>query len=80
MPEHEALLQYVRDAYLACGVKLIECPARGGTDGSTLSEMGLPTPNVGTDAQECHSVNEHIAVESLEKMVDVIINLVSRFC
>ncbi len=80
IPEHEKLVQYVRDAYLACDVELIECPVRGGTDGSTLSQMGLPTPNIGTGARECHSVNEHIAVESLEKMVEVIICLVSSFC
>ena len=80
MPDHENLVQSVREAYQACGVELFECPVRGGTDGSTLSQMGLPTPNIGTGARECHSVNEHIAVESLEKMVEVLIDLASRFC
>ena len=80
VPENEEIVQYVRDSYAACGVELVERAVRGGTDGSTLSAMGLPTPNIGTGAQDCHSVNEHIAVESLEKMVKVIIDLVGRFC
>lgn len=80
IPENEDMVQYVRDTYNACGVEIVERAVRGGTDGSTLSEMGLPTPNIGTGAEDCHSVDEHIAVESLEKMVEVIIDLVSRFC
>ena len=51
---------------------------RGGTDGARLSYEGLPCPNLSTGGENFHSIYEYIPVRSLEKMVEVIINLCSR--
>ena len=51
---------------------------RGGTDGARLSYEGLPCPNLSTGGENFHSMYEYIPVRSLEKMVEVIINLCSK--
>lgn len=51
-------------------------PIRGGTDGSRLSFMGLPTPNLGTGGHAFHGPYEHITVEGMEKSAEVIINII----
>lgn len=51
-------------------------PIRGGTDGSRLTEMGLPTPNIYTGGQNFHSNKEWLSVDFLEKTIETMINLV----
>ncbi|MBQ8303657.1 MAG: peptidase T [Clostridia bacterium] len=51
---------------------------RGGTDGARLSFMGLPCPNLSTGGENFHSVHEFISVQSMEKMVEVIVELMKR--
>ena len=52
---------------------------RGGTDGSRLSYMGLPTPNMFTGGENFHGKYEYIAIESMEKAVEVIVNIVKNY-
>jgi len=52
---------------------------RGGTDGSRLSYMGLPTPNIFAGGQNFHSVKEWIPVQAMEKAVEVIVNIARLF-
>jgi len=51
---------------------------RGGTDGARLSFMGLPCPNLSTGGENFHSVHEFISVQSMEKMVEVIVELMKK--
>ena len=51
-------------------------PIRGGTDGSRLSFMGIPCPNLGTGGGNYHGEYEYISVEKMEKSVEIIINIV----
>ena len=51
-------------------------PIRGGTDGSKISFMGLPTPNIFAGGENFHGRYEFVAVESMEKARDVIIEIV----
>ena len=51
-------------------------PIRGGTDGSRLTEMGLPTPNIFTGGQNYHCKNEWASVYGMEKAVETVVNLV----
>jgi tripeptide aminopeptidase len=51
-------------------------PIRGGTDGSRLTAMGLPTPNIFTGGQNYHSNNEWVAVDGMLKSIDTMVNLV----
>ena len=64
-------------AYKKAGLDPIITPIRGGTDGSRLSFMGLPTPNVFTGMQAIHSRHEWIGVSDMEKAVEVILNIAS---
>jgi tripeptide aminopeptidase len=51
-------------------------PIRGGTDGSRLTEMGLPTPNIFTGGRNFHSTREWLDVEDLEKATETLVELV----
>ena len=72
---HFHLVENARTAFRKEGISPIEAPVRGGTDGCTLSFMGLPCPNLSTGGLDAHSVLEFIPVSAMEKMVKVIINL-----
>ena len=72
----------VDNALAACrdvGVEPVVRPVRGGTDGSQLSERGLPCPNLGTGGLCFHSVREFVPVRALELQVDMLERLVARF-
>lgn len=51
---------------------------RGGTDGARLSYMGLPCPNLSTGGANFHSIHEFIPIQSMEKMVEVVIELMKN--
>lgn len=51
-------------------------PIRGGTDGSRLTAVGLPTPNIFTGGQNYHSRTEWLSVDGMEKSVETVLNLV----
>ena len=76
---HPELITAAEEAFRAAGVEPRVIPIRGGTDGAQLSFRGLPCPNLSTGGYACHSVNEFIPVSSLERMVDVLTELVARF-
>ena len=63
-------------AFRACGVEPIKTPIRGGTDGARLSYMGLLCPNLSTGGYNFHGRKELITVEAMEKMVEVLENIV----
>ena len=58
------------------GVEPLVIPIRGGTDGARLSYMGLPTPNIFTGGHNFHGRFEYIPVNSMEKAVQVILNII----
>jgi len=63
---HPEVVQRARDAFRRIGVTPIERPIRGGTDGSRLSFMGLPTPNLFTGEHNFHSRLEWTSRQELE--------------
>ena len=63
-------------AYKKAGVVPKISPIRGGTDGSRMSYMGLPTPNIFTGMQAIHSKHEWIGVRDMLKATEVLVNLV----
>lgn len=73
--EHMHLIHNARAAMLKAGVAPVEPPVRGGTDGARLTYMGLPCPNLSTGGFNFHGVYETIPVASMEKMVEVLLNL-----
>ena len=54
-------------------------PIRGGTDGCHLSFRGLPCPDIGTGAHAYHGPYEHISAQSMDKVVDMVIELVKIY-
>ena len=67
---------FAQEAYQRCGLPFIKEPIRGGTDGSRLSYMGLPCPNIFTGMQAIHSKREWVGVSDMEKAVSVLLQLV----
>ncbi len=65
-------------AYQAAGVQIRHKAIRGGTDGSRLTELGIPTPNIFTGAHDFHSRNEWCSLNQMSKAADVLINLLTR--
>ncbi len=63
-------------AMITLGIKPNIVPVRGGTDGSQLSYMGLPTPNVFTGGENYHGKYEFISAENMEKATQVIIEII----
>ena len=70
------ILHRAQNAFRACGVEPYSTPIRGGTDGSRLSFMGLPCPNLSTGGANCHGRFEFASVPQMETMVDVLVHLV----
>jgi tripeptide aminopeptidase len=62
-------------AIRAEGIEPVRRPIRGGTDGSRLSEMGLPTPNIFTGGHEYHSVREWASVQEMAAAAATIVHL-----
>lgn len=73
---HMYLIHRAKAAFRKAGVEPQEVAIRGGTDGARLSYEGLPCPNLSTGGVNFHGPQEYIPVPSLEKMVEVLLNLV----
>jgi tripeptide aminopeptidase len=65
------IIEVARQAYRAVGLEPVEEAVRGGTDGSRLSYMGLPTPNIFTGGHNGHGRFEYLSVDALEKATEV---------
>ena len=75
LDRHPHVVDCAREAMRRVGVTARERPIRGGTDGSRLSFMGLPTPNIFAGEQNFHSRQEWISVQDMDKAVEVIVAL-----
>ncbi len=76
---HMHLVDIAKAAMEKEGVAPIAEPIRGGTDGSSLSFMGLPCPNLCTGGQNAHGLNECISVQAMEKVVRILLNIVEAY-
>ena len=73
------IVENAKEAMIEANVTPNIRPIRGGTDGARLSFMGLPTPNIFAGGENFHGKYEYIPVESMEKAVEVIINIIKRY-
>ncbi|WP_461205706.1 peptidase T [Clostridium sp. DL1XJH146] len=73
------IVEAASEAMKTSGVTPLIQPIRGGTDGARLSFMGLPTPNIFTGGHNFHGRYEYIPINSMEKAVEVIINIVKYY-
>ncbi len=75
LDHHPNVMECAREALRRVGLTPIEKPIRGGTDGSKLSFMNLPTPNVFAGEQNFHSRLEWVSAQDMEKAVEVIVEI-----
>ena len=76
---HPELIQTAKAAMETLGIEPKAVPIRGGTDGARLSFMGLPCPNLCTGGYNFHGRYECIPVQSLEKVTELLVEIVKRF-
>ena len=69
------IVKLAEEAMKECNIEPIIKPIRGGTDGSRLSYMGLPCPNIFAGGHNFHGRYEYIPIQSMEKAVEVIIKI-----
>ncbi len=74
---HPHIIELAYNAIENVGITPIIKPIRGGTDGSRLSYMGLPCPNIFTGGMNFHGKHEYCSLTTMQKSVDVIINIVT---
>ncbi|HSM49927.1 MAG TPA: peptidase T [Thermoanaerobaculia bacterium] len=79
LDQHPEVVENAREAVRRAGLQVRERPIRGGTDGSRLCFMGLPTPNIFAGEHNFHSRLEWVSVQDMEKAVEVIVNLCRVF-
>ncbi|MDQ3212310.1 MAG: peptidase T [Acidobacteriota bacterium] len=79
LEQHPNVVDYARDAIRRSGLEPVERPIRGGTDGSRLSFMGLPTPNLFAGEHNFHSRLEWVSAQDMDKATEVIVRLCARW-
>jgi tripeptide aminopeptidase len=72
---HPEIIDYAMEAIRRAGLKPVKTSIRGGTDGSRLSFMGLPCPNIFAGEHAFHSRTEWVSVQDMEKAVQTIVHL-----
>jgi len=73
--QHPQVAEYAAEAITRAGLKVKQESIRGGTDGSRLSYMGMPCPNIFTGMQNIHSKLEWIGVNDMAKAVETLVHL-----
>jgi len=76
---HYFIVELAMKAMEMAGVKPVVKPIRGGTDGANLSFMGLPCPNIFAGGHNFHGRFEYVPLQSMEKAVEVMLNIVMLF-
>lgn len=79
LASHPHLMENACNALRELGAEPKITPVRGGTDGSRLSFMGLPCPNLGTGGANYHSRFEYACVQSMEKVTELLVKLAVRY-
>ena len=69
------IVKIAEEAMILANIKPLIKPIRGGTDGSQLSYMGLPCPNIFAGGHNFHGRYEYVPVESMQKAIEVIVNI-----
>ena len=75
LDDNPQVMAYAEEAYIRTGLDVKRMSIRGGTDGSRLSFMGLPCPNIFTGEMGIHSKQEYVSVQDMEAAVEVLVHL-----
>ncbi len=75
LDKYPEVMEYAAQAYKKAGIEPEIMKIRGGTDGSRLSFMGLPCPNIFTGEMGIHSKQEYVSVQDMEKACEILVHL-----
>ena len=75
LDKHPEIADHLDEAVRRVGLEPVRTSIRGGTDGSALTEMGLPTPNIFTGGHDAHSEREWICVEDMGLAAATVVHL-----
>ena len=75
LDKYPQVTDFAKEAMERAGVQFERHSARGGTDGSRLSFMGLPCPDIFTGEMAFHSKQEYVSVQDMNKSVETIVHL-----
>jgi len=75
LDQHPQVSEYAMEAMRRVGLAPRKSSARGGTDGSRLSFMGLPCPNIFTGEMAFHGKHEYVSIQDMQKSVETIVQL-----
>ena len=78
MDKHPEVVENLVAAYKDSGIEPVFVPIRGGTDGSRLTELGIPTPNIFTGGHNYHGRYEWVSLDQMSRATDVLINLAQK--
>ncbi|MFT3933587.1 MAG: peptidase T [Chitinophagaceae bacterium] len=76
LDNHPQVVEYAREAMQRAGIQQHTAGIRGGTDGSRLSFMGLPCPNIFTGEMALHGKHEYVSVQDMQKSMETLVHLV----
>jgi tripeptide aminopeptidase len=76
LDQHPQVSEYAKEAIRRAGLTVRESSARGGTDGSRLSFMGLPCPNLFTGEMAFHGKHEYVSIQDMQKSVQTCVELI----
>ena len=79
MRGHMHIVETARSAVRELGAEPQSSPIRGGTDGATLTYMGLPCPNLGTGSHNHHGKLEYASVQAMDKCVDLLVKIAEAY-
>ncbi|MDU6791712.1 MAG: peptidase T, partial [Anaerococcus sp.] len=78
LKDHMEIVDFAKKAMENLDIKVIKQPIRGGTDGSKLSFMGLPCPNLFTGGYNFHGIYELIPIEDMKKSSELIVEIIKE--
>lgn len=76
LTDHMEVVEIAKQAMENLGIKPDIYPVRGGTDGSTISYKGLPTPNLFAGGENMHSRYEYVSLQTMERALDTLLEIV----
>ncbi len=76
--QHPKIIELMRSSIEELGMTPRSSSARGGTDGSRLTFMGLPCPNLGTGGANCHGRYEVACIQEMEMMVQLLLKMIEK--
>ena len=76
LKDHMEVVAIAKQAMENLDIQPVIYPVRGGTDGSTISYLGLPTPNLFAGGENMHSRFEYVSLQTMEKALDVLLEIV----